>query len=81
VPGERLSGKHGKRREHTHGIHVATRFNRVKDRERNPCRHLGLLQRYEQGDSELLQLGRVLQRRHPVKDCHELRDDLLAQDL
>jgi hypothetical protein len=81
LAGERLSSEHRDRREHTRGIRVASRLDRVNDRKGNFCWHLGLLQRPKQGGGELLQLSRLTQRRRVIEHRSEHRDDLLAQDL
>ena len=79
--GERLGGQDGDRREHPGRARVAARLDRRKHRGHRLRRQLGLLERHEHGRGELLQLGRVLERRRAVEHRGERRDDLLVQDL
>ena len=79
--GERLGGDHGERRKHARGVGVAARLERLNDRGRNLPWHVGLLQRHEQGGGELLQLGRIIERRSIIEHGDERRDDLLVQEL
>ena len=79
--GERLSGEQGKRREHPGGVAVATRLIASTTAEATSGGTSGCSSGIEQGGREMLQLGRVLERRRVLEQREELRDDLFVQDV